>query len=156
MVQNEMIRSQAPAQTHRFDSPLFQAMARDLLRAGTTVCFEATGLSMLPEIQNGDVLYVAPVSARKLRCGEIVLVEVVGDGMGKDGGKLRAHRLVAKDVRGDRFVTRGDASLEPDAPVRAHQILGRVVAKEVKPKESTMNGIGGRANFGQAKTGRGE
>src|SRR5882724_6962478 len=138
MVQNEMIRSQAPAQTHRLDSPLFQAMARDLMRAGTTVCFEATGLSMLPEIQNGDVLYVAPVGINELRCGEIVLVE--------DGGKLRAHRMISKSIREDQFLTRGDASLEPDAPVRAHQILGRVTAKE-----STMNGIGGRENFGRVQ-----
>jgi len=65
---------------------------------------------MLPEIQNGDVLYVAPVSARKLLAERLFWSKLVGDGMGKDGGKLRAHRL-SKDVRGDRFVTRRDASL---------------------------------------------
>jgi len=141
MVQNEKIRSQAPVQTHRLDSFLFQAMARELLWAGTTVCFEARGLSMLPEIQDGDVLHVAPVSVGELRCGDMVLVE--------DNGKLRAHRLISKDVREDQFLTQGDASLEPDAQVRAHQILGRVTAKE-----STMNGIGGRANSGRADSGR--
>jgi uncharacterized repeat protein (TIGR01451 family) len=128
----------APVQTPRLGSPLFQAVARDLLRAGTAVSFEASGLSMLPEIQDGDVLHVAPVVASALRRHEIVLTE--------DNGQLRAHRLIVADVRGDRFVTQGDASQEPDAPVRAHQILGRVVAKEVKPKESTMNGIGGQDN----------
>jgi len=109
---------------------------------------------MLPEIQDGDMLHVAAVNATELRCGEIVLVEAEGDGTSADSSKLWAHRLISKDLRGDRFVTQGDASQEPDAPVRAHQILGRVVAKEVKPKESTMNGIDAQANFGQAKTGR--
>src|SRR5882762_8620391 len=154
MVQNEKIRSQVPEQMLRLNSPLFRAIARDLLREGTSVCFEATGLSMLPEIQDGDMLHVAAVSATELRCGEIVLVEADGDGTSADSSKLWAHRLISKDLRGDRFVTQGDASQEPDAPVRAHQILGRVVAKEVKPKESTMNGIDAQANFGQAKTGR--
>ena len=127
-------------------------MARDLLRAGTSVRFQAFGLSMLPEILDGDLLCVAPVTAGELRCGEIVLVE----GLVEDDVKLRAHRLVAMDVPRDRFVTQGDASLEPDAPARAHQILGRVVAKEtsnqkviakevkaeVRTKEALMNGIG--------------
>src|SRR5882762_8342189 len=151
MIQNEKIRPQTPVGTHRLDSPVFRTIARDLLRAGTSVCFEAKGLSMLPAIQDGDVLHVAPVSAGQLRCGEILLVE--GEGSTEDGGKLWAHRLIAKDIRGDRFVTQGDASQEPDAPVSAHQILGRVIAKEsvmqrvivkaVETKESTMNGIGG-------------
>ena len=146
------IRSLTPAQTEKLDSPLFQAMARDFLRAGASVRFQAFGLSMLPEIQDGDLLHVAPVTAGELRCGEIVLVEgLVGDDV-----KLRAHRLVTMDVLRDRFVTQGDASLEPDAPARAHQIVGRVVAKEisnqkvsakevkaeVRTKEPLMNGIG--------------
>src|SRR5882724_9472912 len=149
MVQNEKIRPQAPAQTHRLNSPLFRAIARDLLRAGTSVCFEAKGSSMLPAIQDGDVLHVAPVGASQLRCGEILLVE--GDGSTEDTRKLWVHRLISKDIRGDRFVTQGDASQEPDAPVRAHQIFGRVIAKEsviqrvmvkaVKTEELTMNGI---------------
>ena len=129
-----------------FGAPLFRLMVRDLLRAGTSVCFHAPGLSMLPTIQDGDLLHVAPVSASELRRGEIVLVE--------DDGKLRAHRLISKNMRSNQFVTQGDASLEPDAPVLAHQILGRVVAKEiiikrfiakeVKAKEQTMNGSGER------------
>jgi uncharacterized repeat protein (TIGR01451 family) len=107
---------------------------------------------MLPAIQDGDVLHVAPVGASQLRCGEILLVE--GDGSTEDSSKLWAHRLISKNLCGDRFVTQGDASQEPDAPVRAHQILGRVIAKEsviqrvmveaVKTKELTMNGIGGQ------------
>src|SRR5258706_3300811 len=98
MVQNEKIRPQALAQTLRLNSPLVRAIARDLLRTGTSVCFEARGLSMLPAIQDGDVLHIAPVSARRLRCGEIVLVEADGDGNRVDGTKLWAHRLISKDV----------------------------------------------------------
>jgi uncharacterized repeat protein (TIGR01451 family) len=132
--------------TQRLDSPLFRGIARELLGAGHSVRFQASGFSMLPQIQDGELVHVAPVRVDELRCGDIVLVE--------QGAKLRAHRLIGKDAGGDQFVTQGDASLEPDSPVRASQILGRVVAKEVVAKEriarevmakdQIMNGIGGR------------
>ncbi len=118
--------------TQRPDSPLFRAMARDLLSAGCSVRFQVSGLSMLPTIRDGEFVHVAPVRAIELRCGDVVLVE--------DGAKLRAHRLVGKNASGDQFVTRGDASLEPDSPVRVAQILGRIMAKD-----QIMNGIDGRA-----------
>ena len=133
------IRQTATRENPRHNSPQLGELVRDLLRGGTSVRFSAPGLSMLPTIQDGDVLHVAPVSADEVRCGEILLVD--------DEGKLRAHRLLESDVRADRFVTQGDASLEPDAPVRAHQILGRVMAKE-----TNMNGIGGqRTNSGRVE-----
>ena len=50
-------------------------------------------------------------------CGEILLVE--GDGTSAGSSKLWTHRPSSKDIRGDRFVTQGDASQERDAPVRA-------------------------------------
>ena len=126
MAQNTEIEIKTPSTlgtqklgTQRLDlsaAPKLVAVVRDLLRSGTPVCFPAPGLSMLPAIQDGDVLHVAPVRADDLRRGEIILVD--------DGGKLRAHRLIVSDARAERFGTQGDASLEPDAPVRAHQILG--------------------------------
>src|SRR5882724_6215301 len=122
MAQNTEIKTPSTWETQRQGPPTFAVVVRDLLRAGTAVRFPAPGLSMLPEIQDGDVLHVAPVRADELRCGEIVLVD--------DGIKLRAHRLIVSDTRADKFVTQGDASQEPDAPVRAQQILGRVIAKE--------------------------
>ena len=152
MVQNKKIRPRIPSQTERLDSPLFQAVARDLLRSGTSVRFQARGLSMLPEIQDGDLLQVAPATPGSLRRGEIVLVE--GE------GKLRAHRLIAADVLLDRFVTQGDASQEPDAPARADQIVGRVISKEVlsqrvpekevRVKDQLMNGIEQQGGMQQA------
>jgi uncharacterized repeat protein (TIGR01451 family) len=139
MVQNTKIQAMPLLKIQRLDSPLFRALARDLLRAGQNVCFQAQGMSMFPEIKNGELVHVAPVSAGELRCGEIVLIE--------DGTKLRAHRLIAKDVRRDQFMTQGDANPERDAPVGAAQILGRVIAKEVIAKEQTMNGIEQRVQF---------
>jgi len=102
-VQNKDISSQTPGQTQRLDMALFRAIARDLLRARTSVCFEANGP------------HVARVSASQLRGYSLV----EGDGTSADSSKLRARRLISKDTRGDRFVTQGDASQEPDAPVSA-------------------------------------
>jgi len=102
-VQNKDISTQTPGQTQRLDMALFRAIARDLLRAGTSVCFEANGP------------HVAPVSASQLRGDSLV----EGDGASADSSKLWACRPISKDTRGDQFVTQGDASQEPDAPVRA-------------------------------------
>src|SRR5882757_8635581 len=40
-VQNKDISTQTPGQDQRLDMALFRAIARDLFRAGTSVCFEA-------------------------------------------------------------------------------------------------------------------
>ena len=116
---------------HKLDSLAFRALAYDLLRAGRNLRFQAQGLSMLPTIQDGDLLHVEPVGAQPLRRGDILLVD--------DGSKFRVHRLIFKDEASDHFITQGDASLEPDFPVRATQIMGRVMARVIT-KESTMNG----------------
>lgn len=117
--------------TPRLDSSAFRALAHELLQAGRNVRFQAQGLSMLPAIPDGGILEVAPVQPLQLRLGDIVLVD--------EGSKFRAHRLISKNEILDQFVTQGDASLEPDSPVRATQIMGRVMARVIT-KETTMNG----------------
>ncbi len=135
MIENRGLREIEPMKKHKLDSLAFRALAYDLLRAGHSLRFQAQGRSMLPTIQDGDILQVAPVQPQQLRRGDIVLVDLQQGG----AGKVRAHRLVRKDLVGDQFVTQGDASLEPDSPVRATQIMGRVMARVIT-KETTMNG----------------
>jgi uncharacterized repeat protein (TIGR01451 family) len=106
----------------RAHSKLFGVLVRSLLSRGHGFRFQAHGRSMQPTIQDGEILHVKPVSAEKLRRGDIVLFA--------DRTNYRAHRLMAVDREQDIFITRGDAGTETDGALGAAQILGRVVAKE--------------------------
>jgi uncharacterized repeat protein (TIGR01451 family) len=77
---------------------------------------------MQPTIQDGEILHVKPISADKLRRGDIVLFA--------DRANYKAHRLIRVDRRRGVFTTQGDAGTETDGDLGAWQILGRVVAKE--------------------------
>ena len=103
-------------------STLFGALIESLLSEGLGFRFRARGRSMQPTIQDGEILHVKPVSAEKLRKGDIVLFA--------EGKHFRAHRLVVVDRERSVFLTRGDAGGQMDAPLCLEQILGRVVAKE--------------------------
>ena len=106
----------------RAHSKLFGVLIQSLLARGLGFRFRACGRSMRPTIQDGEILHVRPVSVETLRRGDIVLFA--------DGTHFRAHRLVSVDHQRNVFLTRGDSGEHMDAPLRAEQILGRVVAKE--------------------------
>ena len=102
--------------------------------------FEARGASMSPIIRDGQVVYVTPIMVSKLRKGDIVLT--------KGNSGFRVHRLVLADHNKNLFITRGDCGQQNDPPLRGDQILGVVVAKEVKlGKKSVpteLKGVGGK------------
>src|SRR5437867_3582718 len=75
---------------------------------------------MLPSIWPGDAVCVSRVDRDAYRPGDVVLYT--------RNGRLFVHRLV--EVGGETAVTRGDALLDPDPPVRAGDVLGRVVSIE--------------------------
>jgi uncharacterized repeat protein (TIGR01451 family) len=77
---------------------------------------------MQPTILDGEILHVKPVSAEKLRRGDIVLFA--------DHANYKAHRLLSVDPDQGVFITRGDAGMDTDGALGTGQILGRVVAKE--------------------------
>jgi uncharacterized repeat protein (TIGR01451 family) len=108
----------------RTESALFEALARDLLKAGNSVRFQARGASMSPAIRDGEIVHVTPVIMAKLRIGHILLIKGVNG--------FRVHRLVAADPDENSFITRGDCGLEDDPPVGREQILGIAEAKEVR------------------------
>ena len=93
-------------------------VSADLLTGGIGVRFRATGHSMAPTIRNGEMVEVAPRTARELRPGDVALYE-------GDRG-LIAHRVVAID--GDTVRLRGDAARSEDTPVESKRVLGRVVS----------------------------
>jgi hypothetical protein len=104
---------------------LFQEVSRALLQQGLCVRFRPGGRSMQPTIRDGEAITVAPVRAAEVRRGDILLY-------GTQKG-LIAHRVlgITGDCEADRrFILRGDCSSTADEPVRAEQVLGRVVAVE--------------------------
>jgi uncharacterized repeat protein (TIGR01451 family) len=109
---------------NKSDSASFEALSRELLKRGMSVRFQARGASMAPCIRDGQIVHVTPVIVSKLREGDIVLTK-------GDKGFLM-HRLVVAVLDKNVFITRSDTALENDPPVTGEQILGRVVAKEIK------------------------
>ena|SRR5579884_664822 len=101
-------------------SLIFEELTSELLASGHGVRFQARGRSMVPAIQDGEVLHVRPLCQNKLRTGDIVLFGA--------SEQFKAHRIIS--MRGDRLLTRGDAGHDADEAIRRDQVLGIVIAKE--------------------------
>lgn len=96
-------------------------LARVTLQRGKTFRFTAHGYSMLPFIQDGDVITVAPLASRP-RLGEVVaFVNPVSE-------RLTVHRITGCTTRG--YVIKGDSLPEPDCVLADGGVLGRVVRVE--------------------------
>jgi signal peptidase I len=104
----------------RAESSAFHLLTSELFAGGCGLRFQAVGRSMLPTIQDGEIVHVKPVATDMLRIGDIVLL--------RTGEQFKAHRIIRK--RGQCFITRGDAGIDSDGEIRRDQILGRVTAKE--------------------------
>lgn len=123
----------------RAESLAFHLLTSDLISAGYGLRFQAVGRSMLPTIQDGEIVHVKPVATGMLRIGDIVLL--------RSGEQFKAHRIIRK--RGRRFITRGDAGVDSDGEIRCDQILGRVTAKEADNSRRLvrLDGIKARLEF---------
>ena len=123
------------------NTDLFSDMIEETLNRDHSIRFRAPGDSMYPTIHDGDVVTVMPVETASIVIGDIVLYHH------KCG--VTAHRVKyilkrsEKDSRSalqgpqDRsiretleFLFRGDAAIQYDDPIRADQILGKVVSIE--------------------------
>jgi signal peptidase I len=104
----------------RSESSKFHLLTSELIACGYGLRFQAIGKSMLPTIQDGEIVHVEPAASSMLRIGDIVLL--------RTGEQFKAHRIIRK--RGECFITRGDAGVDTDGEIRSNQILGRVTAKE--------------------------
>jgi signal peptidase len=95
-----------------------------LLRQALQVCpmmLDLTGLSMYPAIRPGDRSQVASVDPNDIERGDIILTT-------RDN-RIYAHRVIG--IKGNppsEWLVKGDTLLSPDPPVRAEDILGRVIA----------------------------
>jgi len=98
----------------------FAQVVTEIASTGIGFRFQAKGRSMLPTIQDGEILHVRPVDPTSIKTGEIVLF--------CDGDGFKAHRVIRKERRS--FITCGDTSAHADGKIRIDQVVGRVVAKE--------------------------
>jgi hypothetical protein len=100
---------------------------------GANLRFKATGDSMHPLIENGDVLVVEPVTPT-FSVGDILLNS-------RPDGLVTAHRLVRIRRRnGSRvLVTKGDSLDYLDPPITPEQVLGRIISVERNGQTAKLN-----------------
>lgn len=89
--------------------------------AGKKHYIPITGRSMFPIIRNGDHVLMAHGCAG-IRRGDVIVF--------RRDGKLIAHRVlrISENEGGYTFLTKGDNVLQFDPPLRANEIVGRVLA----------------------------
>ena len=90
---------------------------------------------MSPTIRDGEAVTVEPLKAREARIGDILLYQTER--------RVIAHRVVGNTGEEDgtrMLILRGDSLAACDAPVRAGQVLGRVIAVERKGREVKLTG----------------
>jgi len=106
----------------RLDSEGFISLAEEVLSKGDALRFQASGISMLPFIRNGDILEIKPIELQLPVPWDIILCTI-------PNGKLVAHRIVAvKQVGGHQeFLIQGDGLVEPDGYIEPENMLGKVV-----------------------------
>lgn len=121
---------------------MFPELITELLQDGYKVNFSAPDHSMYPTIMANETILVEPIDPGTVRMGDILLY--------RTNGRLIAHRVVGINMlsgnsassHSDRdtqysvlnphhfFTFRGDACPACDAPVKADQILGKVISIE--------------------------
>ena len=92
-------------------------LAAEALRSFGELRLRVTGSSMLPAIRPDDVLLLRRCRIEEAGPGDIVL--------SIRQRRLFAHRVISRSA--ERLVTQGDGVAEPDLPVTAHELLGKVI-----------------------------
>jgi hypothetical protein len=119
----------------RADSDLFVGLTQELLQRGCNVRFRANGTSMHPTIRDGEVVTVVPASGDGFAVGDVLLCRL--------GRRPTAHRVVAVQPSDDgRPVLHllGDNLRLPDRPVRAEDVIGRVLSVSRNGSDQPLNG----------------
>ena len=123
----------------RAHSRIFGALAGELVASGLGFRFQAKGRSMLPTIEDGEILHVCPADWNSLRVADIVLF--------RDGAEFKAHRVIRRKI--DVLITRGDSAVGSGVAIRREQIVGKIVAKESAQMGLTirLEGLGAHLRF---------
>mgnify|MGYP001387729066 CR=1 FL=1 len=91
-----------------------------LLREGETIQARFRGGSMRPLLDERSLITIAPIDARQLRRGDVVLC--------RRGGVFFVHRYLGSRTIGhaEHIITRGDSTLPCDQPTAISNVLGIV------------------------------
>jgi DNA-directed RNA polymerase subunit H (RpoH/RPB5) len=92
-------------------------LAAEAIRSFGELRLRVTGSSMLPSVRPDDVLLIRRCRSEDAAPGDVVLYI--------RQSRLFAHRVMSRS--GARLVTQGDGVTEPDLPVTANEMLGKIV-----------------------------
>ncbi|OFW61193.1 MAG: hypothetical protein A2133_10825 [Actinobacteria bacterium RBG_16_64_13] len=98
-----------------------------MIERGSPLRIRVFGFSMMPLIQDGDVVTIAPLAGRAPAIGEVVAFVLPGT------EKLALHRVVARE--GPGWLLRGDNCPDSDGVVVGAEILGRITRVERDGRE---------------------
>jgi signal peptidase I len=132
-------------------------LAAEVLRSSGQLRLRVRGSSMLPAVWPGDVLLIGRIEAKAVALGDLVLYArdrrfFVHRVIGRIGDSTISDSMISESTTGEattgestlgesKTLTRGDAMPQPDLPVLAADILGRVAflvrdGKLIEPKKS--------------------
>jgi hypothetical protein len=127
-----------PPATEEFRPALLAILLRDLTADGKPVEIPVRGISMRPWLRDGDRVRLVPMTAEEMRVGDVVVrVNTAGPVI---------HRFVGRwpSRQGWRLLTKGDGAPRLDPPVRADELVGRVVARVREGRTQRLEGAGMR------------
>lgn len=101
-------------------APDFMPVIRSVLARGQRVRLTATGSSMLPFINDGDVVELEPLYSIPA-IGELVLAHCA---FSPKGERYVLHRVIR--IEGEALFLRGDAQRDLEGPFTRGDVLGRV------------------------------
>lgn len=97
----------------------------DILMMGVDLRVRATGRSMIPFLQGGEILTIRKVPSSSLRRGDLIFLRT------SEGYPLMHRIIKIQRQQGHAyFCTKGDALITPDAFVREDRVLGKVITIE--------------------------
>jgi signal peptidase I len=126
------------AATREFRPELLAILLRDLTAEGKPVEIPVRGSSMRPWLRDGDRVRLVPMTVEEMRVGDVVVrVNTAGPVI---------HRFVGRwpSRQGWRLLTKGDGASRLDPPVRADELVGRVVARVRDGRAQRLEGTGMR------------
>ncbi|WP_338419223.1 signal peptidase I [Mesobacillus foraminis] len=94
------------------------------------------GNSMFPLIQQGNLCRFVSCQAVEMKKGDVVLYY-------SKTGQIIAHRFVEMKFMNDTsyFYLKGDTNLGFDAPIKEHQIIGKLVSIQKGDRDVHSNGL---------------
>jgi len=97
------------------------SLFEDILNSGLSIRSQVTGASMTPFLKGSEILTIRKVCPSSLRIGDLIFFR-------DRRGFPVLHRIVRKEHERDIsiFQTKGDALLNTDDPIFAHDVLGKV------------------------------